>query len=512
METTIEKDITKREIIETKKKNRNIFTMENLLCFLIVICPILDVSSFLFRNYFNTSISISTFIRPIIPIIAIIYIFFKDKLKPQLLIATLAYGIYSLCHMYIFHKIKAGCSYGNDLRELQYLVNYTFMAMNLFIYIYFFAIKNRQKEMKEGEKGKITQKLKIAVLIALTFYITFIYLALITGTSSFTYAEDKMGYKGWFESGNSTGTIMILSLFIVLLMIGKKNKPAIRIWSLMITVLVGAYLTTLLGTRTGLLGFIITLVVYAAFCMIHGLLHKKNADKKIVLALVIAFAIMGTIVILFGSRTFERRKLLQNRENEIYDEMTGQPAHVTGDIVKIVEQIKEGTLDTDYMPENMQQTMLDLYRIANEKEIPYTKMRALQFIYHSNLVKNQNSIPMLLFGNGYMTHFYEMIFEMEVPAFLYNFGVIGFFLYFMPFLVIALYGIYTMFRKVKKVSVEFAMLTTGLCFAILISFLSGYTFFNSSTMMIIIALSSLIINDIKDIDDNEIKIYEKGNL
>ena len=192
--------------------------------------------------------------------------------------------------------------------------------------------------------------------------------------------------------------------------------------------------------------------------------------------------------------------------------MTGQPAHVTGDIVKIVEQIKEGTLDTDYMPENMQQTMLDLYRIADEKEIPYTNMRALQFIYHSNLVKNQNSIPMLLFGNGYMTHFYEMIFEMEVPAFLYNFGVIGFFLYFMPFLVIALYGIYTMIRKVKKVSVEFAMLTTGLCFAILISFLSGYTFFNSSTMMIIIALSSLIINDIKDIDDNEIKIYVKGNL
>ena len=57
------------------------------------------------------------------------------------------------------------------------------------------------------------------------------------------------------------------------------------------------------------------------------------------------------------------------------------------------------------------------------------------------------------------------------------------------------------------------MALSGLWFAIIISFLSGYTFFNSSTMMIIIALSVIVINQIKDIDDNEVKIYnpEKGN-
>lgn len=57
--------------------------------FFIVICPILDVSSFLFRNYFDTSFSISTFIRPIIPIIAGIYIFVKDKIRPQLILQLL---------------------------------------------------------------------------------------------------------------------------------------------------------------------------------------------------------------------------------------------------------------------------------------------------------------------------------------------------------------------------------------------------------------------------------------
>lgn len=495
------------------EKHCNIFTMENLLCLLIIICPILDVSSFIFRNFFNTNFSISTFVRPIIPIVAITYIFFKDKIKPQIIIAGLAYLGYAICHIYIFYKIKTGCAYGNELREIQYLVNYTFMIMNLFIYIYFFAIKNREKEMAKQTTGKTLDKMKKSVLIALTIYITLMYLALITKTSSFTYGETQVGYKGWFESGNSIGTIMLLSLFIVLPMLNKENKISIRIWALMITTLVGAYLCTLLGTRTGLFGFIIVVLAYIGFIVLHNLLNKNKLNKMILTIGVIILMLVGTVVTIFGSKTIERRRELKNKESEIYDTMTNQTAHVTGDTVKIVEQIKAGQMDENYMSESMQQAYLNLYNTANEKQISNTNMRTLQLIYHSNLIKEQNSIPMLLFGNGYMSHYYEMIFEMEVPAFLLNFGVIGFFLYFIPFLMIAVYGIYIILKKFKVTKVEFAMALFGLWFTIIISFLSGYTFFNSSTMMIIIALAVIIINEIKDINDNEIKIYnpEKGN-
>ena len=495
------------------KKHCRIFTMENLLCLLIMICPILDVSSFIFRNFFKTNFSISTFVRPIIPIVAITYIFFKDKIKPQIIIAGLAYIGYAICHIYIFYKIKAGCAYGNELREIQYLVNYTFMIMNLFIYMYFFAVKNREKEIAEKTVGRALEKVKKAVLIALTIYMALMYLALITKTSSFTYGETQVGYKGWFESGNSIGTIMLLSLFIVLPMLNKENKLAIRIWVLMITVLVGAYLCTLLGTRTGLFGFIIVVIAYICFTVLHNLLNKNKLNKKIFTIGIIILMLVGIGITIFGSKTIERRRELKNKESEIYDTMTDQTAHVTGDTVKIVEQIKAGQMDEKYMSESMQQAYLDLYNMANEKQISNTDMRNLQLLYHSSLVKKQDSIPMLLFGNGYMSHYYEMVFEMEVPAFLFNFGVIGFFLYFIPFLMIAVYGIYIILKKFKVAKVEFAMALSGLWFAIIISFLSGYTFFNSSTMMIIIALSVIVINQIKDIDDNEIKIYnpEKGN-
>lgn len=489
-----------------KRNNiKNIFTIENILCFFIIICPILDVSSFIFRNYFNTNFSLSTFVRPIIPIGVIIYIFFKDKIKPQLIITAVAYGVYSLCHLYIFYRIKTSCAYGNELRELQYLINYTFMILNLFIYIYIFNIKCRTKS--EEERNKIINRLKKSVLIAFTIYICLMYLSLITNTSSFTYAEEKIGYKGWFESGNSIGTIMILSLFIVLPMISKKNSTGIRIWAFMTVVLAGAYLCTLLGTRTGLLGFGIAIFAYIVSLILYGLIHSKNINKKVIIGGTIVFFIIAIIVIIFGSKTLERRNQLQDREDEIYDTMTGETAHITGDIVKLVEQIKAGTLDTEYMSEAMQQTMLELYDTANAKNISNTNMRALQFIYHSALIKNQNNIPILLFGNGYMTHFYEMVFEMEVPSFLYNFGVIGFFLYFIPFLSIGIYGIYIIFKKIKNITPEFAMVIAGLWFAICISFLSGYTFFNSSTMMIIIVLCTIIINDIKDLEDSEMKIY-----
>ena len=51
------------------------------------------------------------------------------------------------------------------------------------------------------------------------------------------------------------------------------------------------------------------------------------------------------------------------------------------------------------------------------------------------------------------------------------------------------------------------MISAGLCFAIAISFVAGYTFFNSSSMMITIVLTVLNVNHIKDIEDDKIKIY-----
>ena len=121
-----------------KKLIKEKVTIENMLCLLIVICPILDMTSFIFRNIFSTSISPSTFLRPIIPICAIIYIFIKKKMKLKLLAVAFIYGVYALIHLVLFNLVKTESSYSGIIHELQYLINYSFMILNLFIYIHIF--------------------------------------------------------------------------------------------------------------------------------------------------------------------------------------------------------------------------------------------------------------------------------------------------------------------------------------------------------------------------------------
>ena len=97
------------EIKKTKfKKIRKVINLENILCAFLIICPILDIASFAFRNAFNVSFSPSTFIRPIIPIIVGIYIFFKEKkkFKIYMFLVGIVYLIYGITHLYMFQVLK----------------------------------------------------------------------------------------------------------------------------------------------------------------------------------------------------------------------------------------------------------------------------------------------------------------------------------------------------------------------------------------------------------------------
>ena len=79
------------------EKIKKIITAENLLSFFIIVCPLLDISSFLFRNKFETNYSISTILRPIIPGIIFVYIFFKEKLKDK-------FKIIGVCFIYLLYS------------------------------------------------------------------------------------------------------------------------------------------------------------------------------------------------------------------------------------------------------------------------------------------------------------------------------------------------------------------------------------------------------------------------
>ena len=452
--------------------------IEDILCIFIVLCPILDMVSFLFRNAFNTNFSPSTVLRPLIPTIIILYLFFKrnKKFKLHIFITGTVYALYAVIHLFLFTKVKTEFSYSNELHEMQYLVNYSFMILNLFLYTYIFKQNN-------------VEKLQKSIIIATGIYISSIFIAIFTGTSSNTYLEEKIGYKGWFESGNSISSILLLTMFIYLPYV--KNKKYRKI-IIPIVILVGIFLSLLIGTRAGLFGFSLIIVLYIFIEVLYNIINKNKLNKKTVFIGVGTLLTISLIVIVFGSNTIQRRKHLADIESNIIDENKQENSHITGDLLAIKEKIEKNELENNYMSEEQKKSVIDLYNIANRLNVKNNDQRTQQLIYNIALVKNQKNIFLILFGNGYMANFRELVFEMEVPAILLNFGILGFILYLGPFIVILIKGLYIGIKKRKMINDEYVFLLLGCGFSFALSFFSGYTFFNSSTMMVIIVLNTAL--------------------
>lgn len=458
------------------------FNVENFLCLFVILCPVLDMVSFLFRNVFNTNFSPSTFARPFIPALITLYLFFKkDKsFKMKSIVVAFVYLLYAAIHIYLFSKVKTLSSYSNEMHEAQYLINYSFMILNLFLYVYVFKDRN-------------TEKLRKSVLIASAIYIVSVFISIFTNTSSATYIEEQIGFKGWFESGNSICSILLISMFAYLPLIKDKRY---RIVTSIVVALIGIFLTMLVGTRVGLFGFVIVLAIYISTEFLNSLIKNGKINKKLSITGLVAIATIIAMVAIFGSSTLQRRKHLQDIEQNIFDSSKNEQSHITGDLLDIKEKIENGTLEEGYMNDAQKKSIMDLYNIANDWNIANNDQRMQQLIYNVCLVKNQANPLLILFGNGYMANFRELVFEMEVPAILINFGIIGFLLYLVPFIAILIYSLLKGVKVFKGYDSEYARLFLGCGFALALSFFSGYTFFSASSAMMIVVLNCLIINKI----------------
>lgn len=450
--------------------------LQYLICAFIILSPILDMISFIFRNKFNTSWSPSTILRPIVPVIAFMYLFFKQAKKKKVILVSILYVLYAATHMHIFSKIMTGISYGGIKEELQYIINYTFMILVLYV-------------MSGTFKGKNIDPLKKSVLIAVTIYVVSIFLSIITKTSSTTYLEGT-GYKGWFESGNSLCTLLCIGLCIILPMIKKEKKA---IFELIVFILTGLYLVVFSGTRTGLLGVILIGLSYLVSKLLFERKEEKRIKKKIFFVGIGIFVFSTIIIVVFGMQTIKRRTELKENEYNNVDPDTGVVRNVSGDILSLYKQIQNGEVSEEYLSKEAQESICQLCMYAKKTNMSNVDLRKQQLVYNLYLVRNQKNIFLILFGNGYKAQFRELVMEMEIPAIICNFGLIGFALYLGPFLVIWGYGVYNLLRNIKSAKQENVMYVAGMTLGLALSGLAGYTFFNQSSMIIVCTISVLIL-------------------
>jgi len=462
---------------------KKFLTKENFIYFFILLSPFLDIISsvFSFGKY-----SISTFIRPIIPLILLIIIFFQDKkVRLPLIISTLIYLGYFIIHLFIYQDILTKISFGNTLYEASYLCNYTYLVFLLFVFIYL----SKKESLKNLNK---------VILIYSIIYIGSIFISIITNTSYETY-PDSFGYRGWFNTGGAVSCILLCLLFILIVEFIKKQSKKEKIVKGIIILLIVFYLMFLIGTRTGLFGSLLILAISRIFQIFLPVIRKEKYNKSLITSASFLFTGMIILVLIFGSYTIERRKELDNLAGIDPDNPTSDTIYMPTDVIDIVDGIKNNFLEENFLSKEQENALLKLDEYTKKEKIKSTDYRMQQLIYHSFLYLEQDDIYLKFFGNGFLANMGVLTLEMEFFAFLYNFGIIGIILFLVPFLSIFIYSIVVLIKNFKRIDFAYLMYLSA-CFMIYaISFLAGHTFFNTSVMLIIVIIHTKLFLKSKEI-------------
>ena len=350
------------------------------------------------------------------------------------------------------------------------------MIINL--YLFYILVEDKEKIQK-------------AVFICLIIYVISLYLSIITKTSSYTYLEG-IGYKGYFESGNSLCTVLILSVCILLSNINRKQ------WQKIILIIsTGIYLVFFSGMRTGLFGFSIIIVAFVLGKFLIAIRDNIYLNKKQIAIITAGIVLAIIVTFILGSKVLERRKLLKQNEKNNIDEITNSQRYVSGDVLNLYKKIRNGEISEDYMSDSEKQAIIDLNEYATKIKLSNVNLRVQQFLYNVFLVKHQSSPILILFGNGYKNQIGELVMEMEIPAVLCNFGLFGLILYFGPILTLVFVGIEKCFKNRNNINIENVMYLVGSGLAVALSTLSGYVFFNFSSMTMAIILNVFLVNEKK---------------
>lgn len=439
--------------------------IEQFIFYAILAFPILDACSFLGRDLFSKLfISPTALIRLLILGILYLIILKKDKksCKWVLIIGTIS-AFYAIFHLWTYQRGYDSYSFATWKGEIQYLFNYTYLIF--LSYGFYWAFKNNHFPSISSLFPKI-----------LFLYLFFLYVPLLTHTSSSTYL-DGIGDKGWFLSGNSLGASLLLLLLANFILITKKNYKK----QIFLALLCGIFMIFFLGTRVGLYG---TFLVLGIYLFIQGLTLFQGTLKKHKVIVMLCLLLMIPCAFYTGNRLLIRQRNLEEIANETIDPLTGKVAHVTGDTITFVKEIKEGSIEN--MQELRKDSYLTFYELANKYKVSNTDRRTQQWIYHTTMYFCSRDPMTYLFGNGYLNHYGEMILEMETVSLLYNFGILGFVLY------LGWVG-YFGFRNWKEWKLAFHkkngtyfLWLFGYFFAFLLSTLTGYVYFNTTTALIIL--------------------------
>lgn len=245
--------------------------MKKSIYYLFLILPFIDLITSFTERINGNIVSIGTIFKGILILFSGIYILFitKSKYKKKSIIYYLLLSIFSIIHILI----------GNN----SYVSSVTQLIKFMFLPIIFIFLLNYNDDYKISyiELKKI---LKYNVF----FILTTILIAKLTNTGFNSYSDTvTTGVVGWYYSANEISGIITILFPLFLEDILKNNKYSF------ILVMYVIFMMMMLGTKTPLLGVLISLIAL----FIHILFKDKN--KKNIFK--ILFFISYTVILFFNS-------------------------------------------------------------------------------------------------------------------------------------------------------------------------------------------------------------------
>lgn len=465
----------------TKEKQQRIL---NIFLIYVILQPIFDILSFLsIRDIIP--FKISTYVKPIFVFgFAIYLLLFYNKNKKKWYLYILTFILYLVGHFYILYKLYI--PFSTLAHEFRYILNISYMIA-LFLsfstlYKYYY------------DKQELLTKIKRTITITILLYCFLYLVSVLTNTSAMTYEysdKNKLGYKGWFDSGQILGhSISIVFPILLYNMLRPKQKWYLKILFVITIITV----VSLFGTKVP---YYIVLLVLGLYLVIAFAIKIFNKEfKKKYFNIILVFISLLAMILTYKytpvayNTNINKSNLNVSLDNYDMDEIDGSANIDTLD--EIIKNNQNGKLDRliEYRKWNIASSEY-LSKLFKSGKLHPTDMRKKQF-YYSTKKFELSSLEYKIFGIGFLNQDETLAMESDFFMSIFAFGILGFIL----FLTIPLYYFFKtlifILKNIKKCDLEIYMLFMGLGIFFCISIWAGYTYIYTNFSIFLVLLITMI--------------------
>ena len=340
-----------------------------------------------------------------------------------------------------------------------------------------------------------------AIAIAGAIYVCVIVIAFVTGTSFVSYSNSGYGYKGWFYAANEVSCIIALTspvtIYYCLKQITAPGRHSRWQWALIVFVLLSVIISAnFIGTK---IAFGITLF-YCFIATIWSLVmfvKRRTYEYRVRL---IVFAIMTAAI--FALYFFSP---LQSYLNNIYMRlMQEDPELIMASWSREIQEASRGTWLRELINNN------DVV-----KRIDQILSRRLLSASPSVQVFTDGGIMTKLFGIGYGNvesygRSIQFMIEIDPLGILIRQGIVGFVLYFVPYMAFIVYACVQFFRRPAQRlgSLKYCTYLYSTLAAFGISVIAGHALVSPavSTFMLVISFRLWVLTR----EQNKLPRIDKG--